>query len=96
MLRDATEQDALFGPPKRSRVKRWVAPCSLLANAVLFFAVLTILSHPCLFSSRRCVYEEDQLEENKQHLLGEVHGFVPECTFSGLGLLEDVKLTCGS
>jgi hypothetical protein len=76
MLRDAPEHEALFEPRKRSRVTRCVAPCSLVLNALLFVAVLAILSHPCSFSSRKCVYEGHQL-----HLLGEEHGFVPECKF---------------
>jgi hypothetical protein len=63
-------------PTPRKKRHPFVLPCSLATNAIFFVAVLFLLSHPCYFSARTCIYKTD---ERPVGLLGELNRIVPEC-----------------
>ncbi|KAF2664202.1 hypothetical protein BT63DRAFT_460503 [Microthyrium microscopicum] len=85
MLHDSPELDAFTEPSHRNRVRRWMGPCSLILNAILFCVLLFTLANPCYFSERRCEYRRD----GGLKLMSEEHGFVPEFKTEKVTFMND-------
>lgn len=82
MLRENPELMMYTEPQRRSRLRTFCIPCSFVLNALFFIVTLVILGNPCYFSSRHCVYDANKtaiIGEENLKLMGEEHGFVPEC-----------------
>jgi hypothetical protein len=81
-LAEQDEDDEAFTPSRKSTVKKFVFPISLISNLLFFVFILFLLSQPCYFSARTCVYEKRGKDATKEvfPLMADINKIVPERT----------------
>jgi hypothetical protein len=82
-LQEHDEDDDLYTSSRKSLLKRVAFPISLVSNLLFFVFILFLLSQPCYFSARTCVYEKrDKDAQERAPLMADINKLVPECTYS--------------